>query len=443
METQPESRFDEVLAYIDAHADGLVADLQEMIRTKSVNPSFDAESPGEAAMARLVESHYRRLGIPTERVEPVRGRPSVLARWTGAPNGPRVLVNCHLDTVAADVGEWYDPFTGAPAGEWRMDAFAGVRDGDRIYGRGAADHKSPIAALIHALHALRACGVELHGELTCIHDADEETGGEHGMRHLATTRPFDFDMVLYACSSEFTNLGRTFFSAMGRDNVLRAFAGWHTYRIRVRGQNLHNLTPKRGYGAVEAALELIAGLHAHRDRINAVVDSLEGTGQPAFRISSIDCGPRSALHHQANWCDIVVNRRISPSIDPAVAIGDLQSAVDAHNQAFPDNPAEWVLLRDQRAFETPADHPVVTGMADAVRTVTGREPTVAGLPAPVGISAMLNTHALPTILFGYGYLNMHHAPNEHIEVDSLVDMAKVYAVALMKWMHAPSGATPA
>src|SRR5690625_1469156 len=259
-----------VLSHIEGRRDEIVSLLQRMIRTKSVNPSFDPASPGEAEMANLVTAEYETLGVKVERYEAQPGRPNVVARVPGTdPEGPHLLVNCHLDTVDAAVEEWVDPFTGDTVTEWTVDPFGGeLRDG-RIYGRGAADHKSPIAAIIAALEALRANGVELRGSLTCIHDADEETGGKLGMTYLREQIPFDFDMALYACTSEFTPLGREFFTAMGEDNIVRAIAGWHTYELQFEGQNLHNMTPLRGYGAVEAAHAFLRHIQPYIDEVNA------------------------------------------------------------------------------------------------------------------------------------------------------------------------------
>lgn len=425
-----------VTAYIDAHRDELIELLRTMIRTRSVNPAFDPESPGEGAMAALVRERYEALDIPVTVREAVPGRPNVIATWTGSVGRPFLLVNCHLDTHAPQVGEWVDPYTGGTITRWTADPFGGeIRDG-RIYGRGAVDHKSPIAATLLALQALRANGVRLGGTLVCIHDADEETGGRHGMRYLADQMPFDFDMALYACTSDFTVLGRRFFSAMADHNVIRTLAGWHTYRIRIAGQNLHSMTPRRALGAVEAALALLERLTPLRDRVNAYRDPVEGTGQPAMRISSLDCGPRAAFHHQARSCEVVVNRRICQSVAPEVALEEMQAVVTAHNQAHPENPASLTLERNLPPAITPADHPVVTGMCRAIRSVTGGTPTVAGMPAPVGISSFLATHPIPTVLFGYGLVNLHHAIDEHIAIEDLIKTAKVYAVAFMEWLGA-------
>ncbi len=60
--------------------------------------------------------------------------------------------------------------------------------------------------------------------------------------------------------------------------------------------------------------------------------------------------------------------------------------------------------------------------------------TVAGMPAPVGISSLLAAHPIPTVLFGYGLVNLHHAIDGHIAIEDLVKTAKVYAVAFMEWL---------
>jgi succinyl-diaminopimelate desuccinylase len=423
-----------VTTYIEEHREALVALLQDMIRTRSVNPAFDPASPGEAAMADLVRSRYAALEIPVELKEAVPGRPNVIATWAGGAGRPVLLVNCHLDTHSPYTGEWVDPYTGDVKTAWTVDPFGGEIRGGRIYGRGAVDHKAPIAATLLALEALRAHGIRLRGTVVCIHDADEETGGRYGMRYLAEQLPFDFDMALYACTSDFTPLGRRFFSAMRENNVIRALAGWHTYRIRVTGVNYHNMTPRRGLGAVEAMLALLERLRPLMERVNAAADPVEGTGQPAMRVSAIEPGPRAAAHHQSRSCEMIINRRISPGVDSKTALAEIQTVAAAHTRDHPENPATVTLERNLPAAVTPEDHPVVTGVCRAIRSVFGEAPTIAGMPAPVGISGFLAAHPIPTVLFGYGLVNLHHAIDEHIAIEDLVKTAKVYAVALMEWL---------
>ena len=71
-----------------------------------------------------------------------------------------------------------------PGDGWKLDPFGGeVRDG-RIYGRGASDMKSGIAAAIFAIEAIRRSGISLSGSVEGSGTIDDESGGYAGVAHL-------------------------------------------------------------------------------------------------------------------------------------------------------------------------------------------------------------------------------------------------------------------
>jgi acetylornithine deacetylase/succinyl-diaminopimelate desuccinylase-like protein len=216
--------------------------------------------------------------------------------------------------------------------------------------------------------------------------------------------------------------------------VIEATSAGTNSSYQVTGVNYHNMTPRRGLGAVEAMLALLERLRPLMERVNAATDPVEGTGQPAMRISAIEPGPRAAAHHQARSSEMVVNRRISPGADSKAALAEIQAVAAAHTRDHPENPAAVTLERNLPPAVTPEDHPVVSGVCRAIRSVLGEVPTIAGMPAPVGISGFLVAHPIPTVLFGYGLVNLHHAIDEHIAIEDLVKTAQVYAVALMEWL---------
>lgn len=432
-------RLQRALEYIDAHQSEIVATLQEFIRTRSVNPAFDPSSPGEGEMAALVAERWRKLGFNVETIEAKPGRPNVIARRAGGAPGPRLLVNAHLDTHPEFVGPWVDPYTGGWLTQWTVGAFSGeLRDG-RIYGRGAVDHKSPIAAMLHAVEALDAVGIELGGELVCIHDVDEETGGALGMAYLAERMPMDYDMALYATTTDFTDLGRRFFSAVGRNNIFRAMSGRIAFRVTVSGVNLHTLSPRWGLGAAEAALRLIDTLRPLLDRVNAYVCPIEGRGQPLMRITALESAARGASHHQARTCSVVINRRVPASQTLDQARVELQEAVDSFRRAYPEHEVVVEEVAATPPYVCPAEAPIVQAFARAVRRALGEEPNVAGLPSPVGLSQLLARKPLPAVVFGYGLINLHHAVDEHIAVTDLMRMTKVYAAGLVELLGDGSG----
>ncbi len=98
------------------------------------------------------------------------------------------------------------------------------------------------------------------------------------------------------------------------------------------------------------------------------------------------------------------------------------------------------LLRELPANEVPADHPLVSAIADGVRDTQGEVPTIAGIPAATGISQMISIQKIPVVTFAYGTLNFHHSIDERIPVDAVVKTAKVYASALMDYLGVADGA---
>ncbi len=399
--------------------------LRDYVRIRSVNPRFQGGGEGEAAMAGRVEADLRAVGLEVERLEVEAGRPNLIATLRGTGVGPRLLFNAHLDTVPARDGEdWIDPETGATLARWSVDPFAGeVRDG-MLIARGAADHKLPLAALVVALRALRAEGWRPRGDLLVICDADEETGGAAGMRHIARTRDLAVDAALYGCTTDFTDLARGYFSALGRHNVIRALSGSDRYTLRLTGETYHSLTPRDGRNAIEAFLALAPALERWAAAVNATVNPVVGRGKPRARVLNLRTDLRAA-HRSAEVCEVDIARRIDPGEDADAAYAELAALVAPHT-----------LVRTSHLpwHETPAEHALVQAAAAACLHVSGEPARVTGLPAPVGLSQLLAERPMPAILFAFGSVNYHHALDERVPVTAPDMTARAYAEILRAYL---------
>jgi acetylornithine deacetylase/succinyl-diaminopimelate desuccinylase-like protein len=147
--------------------------LQRLIRFNTVNP------PGnEEAAQRFLHEQLSEAGLECELLAAVEGRPNLLARLPGRSDGPRLCLLGHVDTVLANPDEWsVDPWSGE------------LREGC-IWGRGALDMKSQVAAEVAAAGALAAEGWRPEsGELLLVLTADEEAGATHGARWLCEEHP--------------------------------------------------------------------------------------------------------------------------------------------------------------------------------------------------------------------------------------------------------------
>jgi acetylornithine deacetylase/succinyl-diaminopimelate desuccinylase-like protein len=153
-----------------AEAQGL---LQSLIRFNTVNPPGQ-ERPAQEHLA----AHLTAAGFDCELLGAEPERPNLLARLRGASDGPTLCYLGHVDTVLANAAEWtHDPWSGD------------LSDG-YIWGRGALDMKSQVAAEIAAAASLARSGWRPErGELLIAAVVDEETGGELGAQWITETHP--------------------------------------------------------------------------------------------------------------------------------------------------------------------------------------------------------------------------------------------------------------
>ncbi len=141
--------------------------LSDLIRLDTSNP------PGnEEAAVQYIEAMLAKDGIKSEIYMPEPRRANILARIKGKNAGEPLVLLGHLDVVPARDEGWTEgPFSGA------------VRDG-YLYGRGAIDMKSQIAAFLLAFLDLHRGGVIPERDIVFLATADEETSGRLGVEYL-------------------------------------------------------------------------------------------------------------------------------------------------------------------------------------------------------------------------------------------------------------------
>ena len=148
--------------------------LQRLIRFDTVNP------PGnEQACQEFLRDLLEGAGFEVELLSAVEGRPNLVARLPSGRDGPTLCYLGHVDTVLATASEWeVDPWSGE------------LRDDGCVWGRGALDMKSQVAAEAAAAVALAEEGWRPEaGELKLVFTADEEAGAEFGAQWLCERSP--------------------------------------------------------------------------------------------------------------------------------------------------------------------------------------------------------------------------------------------------------------
>ena len=142
--------------------------LTDLIRINTTNP------PGnEMEAAKYIQNVLQKENIPAEVLEMKPGRGIVVARIQAGPlpdSSKALLLLAHLDVVGVD------------RAKWSVDPFAATQKDGYIYGRGAIDDKSMVAANLAAFIGLKRSGTRLTRDVIFLADDDEEQGGEAGIR---------------------------------------------------------------------------------------------------------------------------------------------------------------------------------------------------------------------------------------------------------------------
>jgi acetylornithine deacetylase/succinyl-diaminopimelate desuccinylase-like protein len=205
--------------------------LQHLVRFNTVNPPGD-----ERPAIEYLERYVAEAGFRTELLAKTDARPNLIADLEGEEDGPTLCFLGHVDTVLADPSEWrHDPWSGDLA-----DGF--------LWGRGALDMKSQVAAEAVAAVALARDGWRpRRGALKLVFVSDEETGGDVGARWLTETHPDKVrcDMLLNEGGGEVFEFG-----GHRRYGLCCAEKGIFRFMITARGAAGHASLPRTGENAL-------------------------------------------------------------------------------------------------------------------------------------------------------------------------------------------------
>jgi acetylornithine deacetylase/succinyl-diaminopimelate desuccinylase-like protein len=255
--------------------------LRELVRFNTVNP------PGnERPAIDFLASYLRDAGFRTELLAADDDRPNLVADLAAEQDGQTLCYLGHVDTVLADPSEWsHDP--------WSGDVVDGY-----LWGRGALDMKSQVAAEAVAAATLARGGWRpSKGGLKLVFVSDEETGGDVGAHWLTDTHPdrVRCDMLLNEGGGEVFEFGGT-----RRYGVCCAEKGIFRFKLIARGAAGHASLPKTGDNALlklGPALEKVANAQPSFDLTEAPAALLQGLGfdpgDPAGALARIaDAEPR-------------------------------------------------------------------------------------------------------------------------------------------------------
>jgi len=398
-----------------------------------------AREPGEGPrdeerLQRILAGRLRAIGADVDLWEPApiaaghpfgispgldfHGRPQLAARVPGTGGGRSLLLNGHVDAV--DV---------ASQEGWSSDPFAAhLRDGF-LYGRGAADMKGGLAALVIAIETLHRADVRLRGDIVLCANTDEESSGAGGW--AAVEHGVSADAGICGEPTGF--------------NAWTACRGATTGVLRVRGRAGHAELPQPDWrqggavNAIEKALPLIQSMTHLREQWRTDGEQRHPLLSAGAIVPTIVRGGTWSVIYPDS-CEVVCDLQYLPGRVDATCSGrlvqqevmDCVGAVAAQDPWLVEHPPEWQWIDDCPPAEVSADHEIVATVLDVARDL-GREGRVAGLDSWHDAATFTLLGHTPTISFGPGGFETAHAVDERVPVDDLVDYSAAIALTLLRW----------
>jgi acetylornithine deacetylase/succinyl-diaminopimelate desuccinylase-like protein len=227
--------------------------LQRLIRFDTVNPPGN-EQAAQEFLKELLEAR----GFECRLLPAVEGRPNLVARLRGPSDGARLCMLGHVDTVLAD------------ASDWSVDPWSGDLRDDCVWGRGALDMKSQVAAEIAAAAALADEGWRPEaGELKIVVTADEEAGATHGAKWLCEEQAdaVSCDIVINEGAGEVIPFGdkRVYGVCVAEKGVFR-------FTLSTHGRAGHASIPRIGDNALTKMAPILESLGGGRTEFDMTAE---------------------------------------------------------------------------------------------------------------------------------------------------------------------------
>jgi succinyl-diaminopimelate desuccinylase len=405
-----------VLEQVERLADDMVDFTRTLVRIPTVNPPGDCYSECARAIASKLEGFgYLVQTIGAEGLaehSPAHPRLNVVGRL-GVRDQPALHFNGHYDVVPAGSGWSVDPFS------------AELRNG-RIYGRGACDQKSGIAASIYAVEAVRRAGVGLAGAIEQSVTADEESGGFAGVAWLCDQAHLSQERQRFVVITE----------PLDPERVCIGHRGVYWFELTTLGRIGHGSMPGLALNAAEQMARLVQAFETELKPALARRESCAPVEPPEARRPSLNLNALHAGQSLGGWQTPTVPDRCTAVFDRRFI----------HEEQFDEVRAEIVDLLDRQgvAYELrdlmrvdpllgDSGGVLAQATARAIRDALSVDAKFISSPGTYDQKHVVRRAGIQEcVAYGPGRLVLAHQPDEHVAVVDLVAAAKVMALLTVR-----------
>lgn len=356
----------------------------------------DSVTPNDAGCLDLIAERLRPLGFHLEFIS-AGGVTNLWARRGKA--APVVCFAGHTDVVPT-----------GPLDKWNSNPFQPeIRDG-YLYGRGAADMKTSLAAFVVGIERFVAAHADHTGSIALLLTSDEEGDAIDGTVRVVETLKARNELIDCCIVGEPTSTAK-----LG-DVIKNGRRGSLSGKLTVKGKQGHVAYPHLGRNPVHLAAPALAELTA------ATWDAGNEYFPPTtFQISNIHAGT-GATNVIPGTLDVLFNFRFSTATTPDELKATVHGILDRHGL---DYQLDWTL--GGKPFLTPRG-PLVDALSGAIKAATGIETE---LSTTGGTSDGRFIAAICPQVVELGPVNATiHQINECVAVADMEPLAHIYAGTL-------------
>src|SRR5690625_4317005 len=388
-----------VLKWIDENKEISFERLKKMIQAKSTQGEEKAVQEIVAKILTELNFTVDKWDLDHERLqnhpyfysnrETFADSPNVVGVLKGTGGGRSIVLNGHVDVVPeGDHNQWtHHPYSGE------------VVDG-KMYGRGSTDMKGGNVALMLAVEAIQAAGIQLKGDVIFHSVVEEESGGAGTLDAILKGYKADAAII-----PEPTNM-----------KIFPKQQGSQWFRLKVKGRTAHGGTPYLGVSAIDKAMLVNEHVKAlEKVRNERITDPLyDNLPVPIpINIGTIEGGdwPSSVPD------DVQFTGRIG--VAPGETMEGVQQEMEQWMEKlgekddwFKENPVEveWYGAR-WLPGEIEIDHPLVESLINNYENIIEEEPIVEASPWGTDGGLLTQVAGIPIGVFGPSTTNLAQYPN--------------------------------
>jgi len=329
----------------------------------------------------------------------------------GNNNGPVILLNAHMDTVKI-------------CSDWKRDPFGAEVEGNKLYGQGALDMKSGLAAAMVAIELLKGIEDKMQGKVLFTAVVDEE--GPYGLGTDALIR----DGITDSCDMAIVTEPAAAFAPKGVKNpcLLIGARGRYLYEIKIKGKSAHGAMPYLGVNAlvdaskiITALEEMTLGSHPFLGEGSLCVLKIEGGGE------TISVPDKSRILADRHVVVGETEEQVKKEAEEVIEKLNLKSEVMV---GFRDAP--YPEVKGYGSYITSKDHILVREFENSFSELTGQKPILSSFMS-IGDFNYLGDKSranLPTIIIGADGDNVH-SPEEYVDLEDATTITRVLTGGLI------------